>query len=87
MIPKQNACSYQNNKSTSLLVRISNVSVKKCFFFVLLLLNSHYYFFAGLSVPGVPAPVVGVQQAMSTPVSIPLPTQCIMLLNMFDPTK
>ncbi|XP_020609509.1 RNA-binding protein 39-like isoform X2 [Orbicella faveolata] len=42
---------------------------------------------AGLSVPGVPAPAVGVQQAMATPVSIPLPTQCIMLLNMFDPTK
>ncbi|KAL9974908.1 hypothetical protein ACROYT_G012010 [Oculina patagonica] len=42
---------------------------------------------AGLSVPGVPAPVVGVQQAMATPVAIPLPTPCIMLLNMFDPTK
>ncbi|CAH3025789.1 unnamed protein product [Porites evermanni] len=42
---------------------------------------------AGLSVPGVPAPVVGVQQAMTAPVSIPLPTPCIMLLNMFDPTK
>lgn len=43
--------------------------------------------FAGLQVPGVPAPAVGVQQAMATPVAIPLPTQCIMLLNMFDPTK
>lgn len=42
---------------------------------------------AGLSVPGVPAPVVGVQQAMAAPVAIPLPTPCIMLLNMFDPTK
>jgi len=43
--------------------------------------------FIGLAVPGVPAPVVGVQQAMTAPVAIPLPTPCIMLLNMFDPTK
>nr|XP_058967640.1 RNA-binding protein 39-like isoform X3 [Pocillopora verrucosa] len=42
---------------------------------------------AGLQVPGVPPAVVGVQQAMTAPVAIPLPTPCIMLLNMFDPTK
>lgn len=43
--------------------------------------------FVGLAVPGVPAPVVGVQQAMAATVAIPLPTPCIMLLNMFDPAK
>ncbi|XP_015747271.1 PREDICTED: RNA-binding protein 39-like isoform X1 [Acropora digitifera] len=42
---------------------------------------------AGLSVPGVPPPVVGVQQALAAPVAIPLPTSCILLLNMFDPQK
>ena len=43
--------------------------------------------FVGLTVPGVPAQVVGVQQAMTAAVQLPLPTACIMLLNMFDPTK
>ena len=61
-------------------------------FFILATQNVHYVttsnvLFLGLSVPGVPAPVVGVQQAMTAPVQIPLPTPCIMLLNMFDPTK
>ena len=46
-----------------------------------------YFAFLGLQVPGVPPAVVGVQQAMTAPVAIPLPTPCIMLLNMFDPTK
>lgn len=46
-----------------------------------------YFAFVGLQVPGVPPAVVGVQQAMTAPVAIPLPTPCIMLLNMFDPTK
>lgn len=45
------------------------------------------YAFSGLSVPGVPPPVVGVQQALAAPVTIPLPTSCILLLNMFDPQK
>ena len=45
------------------------------------------YAFSGLSVPGVPPPVVGVQQALAAPVAIPLPTSCILLLNMFDPQK
>lgn len=42
---------------------------------------------AGLTVPGVPPAVPGVQQALATPVSVNLPTPCFMLTNMFDPTK
>ncbi|EDO33926.1 predicted protein [Nematostella vectensis] len=42
---------------------------------------------AGLSVPGAPPIVSGVQQALATPVAVSLPTPCFMLTNMFDPTK
>ena len=59
----------------------NNISFKK------VVLIAAVYAFSGLSVPGVPPPVVGVQQALAAPVAIPLPTSCILLLNMFDPQK
>ncbi|CAB4009583.1 RNA-binding 39-like isoform X4 [Paramuricea clavata] len=41
---------------------------------------------AGLSVPGAP-PANPAVSILHTPVNIPLPTPCLMISNMFDPTK
>ena len=46
----------------------------------------YMYFFLGLSVPGVP-PANPAVSILHTPVNIPLPTPCLMISNMFDPTK
>lgn len=42
---------------------------------------------AGLIVPGIPPSANPTVPVAQTPVNIPLPTPCLMICNMFDPTK